>query len=54
MLIVLTQDLLERIVNKIKDVHLLYHETTFAELTDRVEKTGHSTTLQAERLRKAM
>ena len=43
----------DRIVNKIKDVHLLYHETTFMhELIDRAEKTGHSTTLQAAEIAK--
>ncbi len=36
------------LVNKIKKVDLLYHETTFmSELEDRAEQTGHSTTFQA-------
>ena len=38
----------ESLIEKINEVDLLYHETTFMkDLEDRAEKTGHSTTLQA-------
>lgn len=41
----------KKIIKKIKDVDLLYHETTFMhDLIDRAEQTGHSTTLQAARI----
>ena len=36
------------LIEKVNEVDLLYHETTFMkDLEDRAEKTGHSTTLQA-------
>ena len=38
----------ESLIEKIKGVDLLYHETTFMkDLEDRAMKTGHSTTSQA-------
>lgn len=38
----------ERVVNAVKDVDLLYHESTFLHaLVDRAEKTAHSTALEA-------
>ena len=38
----------EPLIEKINEVDLLYHETTFMkDLEDRADKTGHSTTLQA-------
>ncbi|MEC9209128.1 MAG: ribonuclease Z [Bacteroidota bacterium] len=43
----------ECLIEKIKAVDLLYHETTFmSELEDRAEQTGHSTTLQAATIAK--
>ena len=43
----------ESIVERIKEVDLLYHETTFmSELEDRAEQTGHATTLQAATIAK--
>jgi ribonuclease Z len=41
------------LINKIKEVDLLYHETTFMKgLEDRAEQTGHSTTSQAATIAK--
>ena len=41
------------LIEKINEVDLLYHETTFMkDLEDRAEKTGHSTTLQAATIAK--
>jgi ribonuclease Z len=38
----------EPLIDKIRDVNLLYHETTFMhDLQDRAAETGHTTTLQA-------
>ena len=38
----------EDLIDKIRDVNLLYHETTFMkDLEDRAAETGHATTLQA-------
>ena len=38
----------EALIEKIKNVDLLYHETTFMQdLEDRAEQTGHSTSVQA-------
>ena len=38
----------ETLIEKIKNVDLLYHETTFMQdLEDRAEQTGHSTSVQA-------
>ena len=43
----------ESLIEKINEVDLLYHETTFMkDLEDRAEKTGHSTTLQAATIAK--
>ena len=43
----------EGLIEKIKDIDLLYHETTFmSDLSDRAEQTGHSTTLQAATIAK--
>ena len=39
------------LIEKIKGVDLLYHETTFMhDLKERAENTGHSTTLQAAKI----
>jgi ribonuclease Z len=44
----------KQLINKIKEVDLLYYETTFmADLEERAQKTGHSTTLQAAKIAKA-
>ena len=44
----------KQLINKIKEVDLLYYETTFmADLEERAHKTGHSTTLQAAKTAKA-
>ncbi len=41
------------LINKIKEVDLLYHETTFmSDLEERATQTGHSTTLQAASIAK--
>ena len=41
------------LINKVKEVDLLYHETTFMkDLEERAEQTGHSTTLQAAKIAK--
>ncbi|MDC0249623.1 ribonuclease Z [Flavobacteriales bacterium] len=43
----------DSLINKVKQVDVLYHETTFMkDLEDRAEKTGHSTTLQAATIAK--
>ena len=43
----------EALIEKIKQVDLLYHETTFmADLEDRADKTGHSTSFQAATIAK--
>ena len=43
----------ESLIQKIKGVNLLYHETTFMQdLEERAKKTGHSTTLQAATIAK--
>ena len=43
----------ESLIEKIKEVDLLYHETTFMkDLEERAEQTGHSTTLQAAKIAK--
>ena len=43
----------EGLVDKIKEVDLLYHETTFMkDLEERAEQTGHSTTSQAASIAK--
>tara|TARA_B100000902_G_C27251201_1_gene885364 strand:- start:335 stop:1261 length:927 start_codon:yes stop_codon:yes gene_type:complete len=43
----------EGLVDKIKEVDLLYHETTFMkDLEERAEQTGHSTTFQAASIAK--
>jgi len=43
----------ESLIEKIKEVDLLYHETTFMkDLEDRAEQTGHTTTLQAAAIAK--
>ena len=43
----------EKLVNKIKEVDLLYHETTFKkDMEERAFQTGHSTTLQAAAIAK--
>ena len=43
----------ESLIEKIKEVDLLYHETTFMQdLEDRAEQTGHATTLQAATIAK--
>jgi ribonuclease Z len=43
----------EALIEKVKGVDLLYHETTFMkDLEERAEQTGHSTTLQAATIAK--